>query len=74
MPRLAFRHCKNCDRPTSETGPLSWTRLCIDCAIELHIANTDQLRAKEGEYFEHWARRSYMAARKTLLDAERQSA
>jgi len=74
VPDLRYKRCKGCGRSTAEVGPLSWTRQCIDCGIARHIVNTDQIRAKEGEYYVHWARRSFMAARKMLLDAERQSA
>lgn len=68
MPRLAFKTCKSCGRHTTEVGPLSWTRLCGDCGPARHVANNDQIHEQSGPFYDHWRRRSYMAARRLLLD------
>ena len=34
MPRPDVAHCKSCGKHRSIVGPLSWARLCGDCAFE----------------------------------------
>ena len=68
MPRLAYKTCKGCGKSSAEVGPLSWTRLCTDCALERYESNHVQLVVRDGPYYDHWRRRSYMAARRILLD------
>ena len=68
MPRLAYKTCKGCGKSSAEVGPLSWTRLCEECGQYRLIANNVELHVQSGPFYDHWRRRSYMAARRILLD------
>lgn len=48
MPRLDYVRCKGCNRPRSETGTLSHTRLCSDCATERLAENVYGIHSKSG--------------------------
>jgi hypothetical protein len=69
-PRLDYRTCKRCDRHADECGPLSYTRLCEECGIAVAAENLLGLMNKSGESYQHWARRSFMAARRALVASE----
>ena len=61
-----YRRCRDCGRSSADVGPLSWTRLCGDCAELRYMSNLDQMVEQKGDYYDHWARRSFMAARRRL--------
>ena len=48
MPRLDYVFCKGCNRPSSEVGTLSHTRLCSSCATERLAENVYGIHAKSG--------------------------
>jgi len=52
MPRLDYKRCRGCGRPTTETGPLSHVRLCERCGAERMVANNLQIHAKAGPFYE----------------------
>lgn len=56
MPRLDYKTCRHCGRPTSEVGPLSWTRQCERCAVARLTANNLELHDHRGPWFDHWRR------------------
>lgn len=60
MPRYDYARCRECNRPRSETGLLSCTRLCTDCAKALLAENVDGLHTKTGMPWQRW--RQAMAA------------
>lgn len=69
MRRHPHVHCRECGKHRDdEGGRLSATGLCLMCAEARCSANLAQLDAGEGPYFDHWARRLYMAARKQVLE------
>lgn len=53
---------------------LSATGLCLACADVRKTDNMNQMVSCEGPYFDHWARRCFMAYRKLVLDDLQQSA
>lgn len=62
--------CKGCGKTREEEGNrLSATGLCLDCAEKRRSENLAQLAAREGPYFDHWLRRSYMATLRRLVAA-----
>lgn len=65
--------CKCCRRHKSEVGPITWAGYCADCGKFIYLANLDNLHDKSGPYWVHYLRRSFMAARKQLLAAEREA-
>jgi hypothetical protein len=67
-PQWHRRSCYVCGGIPEEVGPISGTGLCFEHAEERRAANLAQLVTGEGPYFDHWARRVYMSARKRLLD------
>jgi hypothetical protein len=70
VPRSDYKRCRFCGRHADEVGELSHTRLCGDCAVVLLSENALGLHFKQGPAYTHYARRWFMAARRTLLDAE----
>jgi hypothetical protein len=70
MPRRPFKTCKRCGRSSDEVGVLSRTRLCQECGDFLRFENIAGLFLKSGPAYDHWMRRSFMAARRRLLDAQ----
>lgn len=74
MPRLAYKTCKGCDRPTSEVGDLSWTRLCYSCGKQRQQDNYDQLKAHSGPFAAHHRRQCVAAWGGVLLDDLRDTA
>lgn len=52
MPRADYKRCKECGRHSSECGPLSHTRLCVECWNEILVANNLQISAGVGPYAE----------------------
>ncbi len=63
--------CKGCQRPLAECGSLSSRGICADCGEARRNANLVCLVAKEGPYYDHWIRRTIMAARVRLVASER---
>lgn len=66
-------NCKRCRRHKSEVGAITWEGYCAPCGKEIYVANLDQLHEKDGPFYLHWARRSFMASRQRLLAAERET-
>jgi hypothetical protein len=56
MPRYEYATCKVCDRHRREVGPMSWTRLCGDCARERLEENIDGIHFHRGPAFQRWRR------------------
>lgn len=67
MPHPEYANCRICGRHKDECGPLSWTRLCISCGVLRSAANNLQIAVKEGPFYEHQQRRTFLAARQRLL-------
>jgi hypothetical protein len=74
MPREDYRICKRCNRPASEVGALSHTRLCVGCGDERRDANNLGLHYKHGPAFAHWRRSMAACVGGVLLDDVRRSA
>jgi hypothetical protein len=68
MPRLDYKTCRRCRRHTDECGPLSRTRLCGKCGVELVECNYDALTAHDGPEFLRWRRRIAASVGGVLLD------
>jgi len=69
MRKHPYVHCRGCGKHRSEDGGvLSARGLCKTCADMRRIDNMNQLATRSGPYFDHWARRSFMAARRLVLD------
>ena len=60
MPRLDYARCKDCKGARQETGPLSCTRLCSQCAERRLRENVFGIHEKHGPAYE---RRRYGIAR-----------
>lgn len=73
--RHPHRFCKECGKAREqEPGRLlSATGLCYVCGVKRREENIRQLIDKQGDYFEHYVRRSYMAARRMKLRLEKAS-
>lgn len=63
MPDVRYKRCKGCGRKSDEVGPLSWSRLCPDCALARLEENMEGIRAGEGYAHE---RRLYGIARQAF--------
>jgi hypothetical protein len=48
MPRFDYACCKECQRPSEETGPLSHTRLCEECGTRRLTENVYGIHEKRG--------------------------
>ena len=68
------RRCGVCGKPESEVGALSHRGLCENDSRMLIEANIDQMRAKRGPFFEHWARRLIMSGHRELVAARDEKA
>lgn len=68
MPRRDYVTCKVCGRHRNEVGPLSHTRLCMDCAIVRRDENNDAIHAKSGPAFTRWRRQMAASVGGVLLD------
>jgi len=68
VPRSDYKRCRRCRKSASDTGPLSHTRLCGECARELLTANIDQMHARSGPNFDLWRRQMVACAYPGLLD------
>ena len=51
MPRFDYSSCKSCGRGRDEVGPLSGTRLCVDCAVRRLERNNISISTKTGPAF-----------------------
>lgn len=60
-------HCLGCGRHKSVAGELSWQGYCSICGKLIWEENLDQLRAKEGRFYEHWNDRTLLAAHRRRL-------
>lgn len=68
MPRMDYKTCKNCGRPSSEVGLLSWTRLCEVCSYTRLTENVIGLHTKTGEPLKRWRRGMAASVGAVLLD------
>ncbi len=68
MPDLRRKNCQSCGGNEQAVGPISWGGLCDTCSRQRVAANVSQLMAREGPFYDHWARRSFMAARRLILE------
>lgn len=60
--------CKVCGAAGHDGGKVSGSGLCVECAKERFAANLEAMMTGEGDYYDHWLRRSFMAAHRRLLD------
>lgn len=49
--------CKRCGRHYEAVGSISWGGNCKECGNETALANLHQLRAHNGEWFQHYRKR-----------------
>ena len=68
MPRLDYKTCKGCGKPSSVVGTLSHTRLCITCAVAREEANNFGISRKSGPAFRTWRRQMAACVGAVLLD------
>lgn len=66
--------CRVCGVGRSDGVIVSQKGYCMPHALERFHANTDQIRARNGPFYERWARRSLMAAQRALVAIERDAA
>jgi hypothetical protein len=59
--------CKVCGRSAAEVGGISQQGFCPEHGLERFNANLEQLRDRTGPFYEHWAMRSLLAARRALV-------
>ena len=58
MPDPRRKWCKGgCGRHASECGPISWSGLCLDCALERQASNIAQMHTLSGPNVVRWRRR-----------------
>jgi hypothetical protein len=68
MPDARRKRCQSCGEHEREAGPISWRGLCDTCSRTHVRDNVSQLMDRKGPYYDHWARRSFMAARRLILE------
>jgi hypothetical protein len=72
-PRRA--NCQRCGKNRDRDGVhISWRGLCPACSHSKVEANVLGLMGKSGDAYTHWVRRSYMAAKRTLVASEQSEA
>lgn len=74
MPDLRYRICKGCDKPSTEVGALSWTRLCYECGNQRLNENHEQMKSHSGPFAQHHRRQCVAAWGGVLLDDPRNPA
>lgn len=68
MGRWHPSYCRVCGRTVAETGHISATGKCLDCAELLALENNAQMRAHSGPCFQHWRRRMAASVGAVLPD------
>lgn len=66
MPRRhPYAHCKECGKRREEEpgGILSARGLCLECGLERMRQNNTQMIERQGHYFDHYVRKTWMQAR-----------
>jgi hypothetical protein len=71
MPRLDYKTCKGCGRPSTEVGTLSHSRLCITCAVDREESNNFGISRKSGPEFHRWRQQMAACVGGVLLDDAR---
>lgn len=62
--RRKFTRCIECLELPTSTNPLSARGLHADCALKRMRESAEQLKAKEGPYYDEWVRSMRHASRK----------
>lgn len=73
MPRLDYRTCRECGRPSIECGELSHTRLCAECGLKNQTEALFGIADGHGPAAERRLRRTIMAAHRELLAMREQT-
>ena len=68
LPRLDYKTCKDCGRPSVEVGTLSHTRLCVSCWERRKLENNMGISTKTGPAFRYWRRQMAASVGAVLLD------
>lgn len=68
-----YKNCQQCSKSRDEEpgGLLSARGLCLTCGLKNMEDNNNQLAEKQGPYFEHHTRRTFMAAYARVLQLEK---
>ena len=71
MPKAGYqqKRCRVCGRGNPRVN-VSTRGLCLDCRLERQLTNNAQLEEKDGPFYDHWARRSFMKIRREVLDIQ----
>jgi hypothetical protein len=59
--------CKVCGARAEDVGGISQQGFCPEHGFERFAANLEQLREKDGPFYEHWAMRGLLAYRRALV-------
>jgi hypothetical protein len=66
-PHFHPAQCKVCGISAQEAGGISQQGYCLAHSLERFAQNIEQLQARNGPYFEHWARRVLLSAHRALV-------
>lgn len=71
MPRDDLKTCRGCGSHVDECGPLSHSRLCVECGVTRSAQALEQMVSHDGPVFQHW--RARIAASVGAVLSERQT-
>jgi len=72
VPKLTYRNCRSCGRPSTEVGDLSHQRLCFECGQLRKEANALGIALKTGDAWLRWRRSMAASVGGVLLDESRE--
>lgn len=73
MARWHPKSCKVCGRSHYEGFSISARGLCHEHSLSREVENILAMQQKEGHFYDHWVRRSYMAAQRARVALEREA-
>lgn len=71
MPRIDYVNCRQCERHTSECGPLSHIRLCLNCGLDNCVTNLVELKEHRGPAFLRYRRALAASVGAVLIEPTR---
>lgn len=71
LPRRDLKTCRQCKRHSDECGPISHSRLCLECGLFNQTQNILEVADGIGPMAERRLRRTIMAANRQLLAIQR---
>lgn len=69
MARWHPSKCRSCGIEAADNRTISARGYCLACGTQREKDNIVQLATREGPFYEHWLRRSFLAYRRQLIAA-----